>query len=326
MIVLVITIQVTWPSTVEDPSGDLVFEGEVWGDLTTEGVIWGEHVSEFDYVDFGFWSASGEENLRVSVTNVSQIWLIDRHNDTNISVPCTNGSFEIITNSGSLDVYLSDLEFRCEYLEFIGIFPGDEEDYGPTVSISSVEGHGYLTNGRAIEWHQHEGFDLDGCLIVVDGVEYREIHSLLIPDGETAYVEVEGSVDFRGGIRVSGGLRPHVNGTLEVWNFLHKKDDRSQLYERITFEGEDIYIKHNGGSQTGTGGMFRWFDQWGINVTISPDTTVLIEEAPQTPLWAEVIMIALVAILIVFTVKMIRGLRSKMRTNPMMETSVGDLR
>ena len=305
MIILIITILITWPSTVEDPTGDLVFEGEVWGDLTTEGEIWGESVSELDVVSIRHWSEGGGEGLRVNVTNVSNLWLEDYQSDSNVSVPCENRSFVIIADNGRFTAYLSDLEFECEYQEFIGIFPGDEEEYYPECIVTSVEGHGYLVHGEYHRWD----ITLGDCVVVVDGVEYLGIDSLFIPEDETPYVEVRGSVGNQGNLRT--GLHPHVNGTLVVENFLHEKDGRSQLYQRITFEGEDISIRTTVYSQYGTGGMNYFFDQWAIEVTISPDTTVEIEEAADTPLWVEAILIALLVIMVYYTISFLRRQRTK---------------
>ena len=305
VIILIITILVTWPSTVEDPTGDLVFEGEVWGDLTTEGAIWGEHVSELDHVSLRHWSDGGGEGLRVNVTNVSNVWLFDYPSDTNISVPCENSSFVVIADNGTFGAYLTDLEFECEYQEFIGLFPGDEENYWPQYLVTSVEGHGNLVHGEYHRWD----ITLRDCVVVVDGVEYLGIDSLFIPEDETPYVEVWGSVGNQGNLRT--GLHPHVNGTLVVENFLHEKDGRSQLYQRITFEGEDISIRTTAISQYGTGGSFNLFDQWAIEVTISPDTTVEIEEAVDTPLWVEAIYIALLVIMVYYTISFLRRQRTK---------------
>jgi hypothetical protein len=303
MIILLTTILVTWPSTVEDPSGDLVFEGEVWGDLSTEGDIWGENVPEHDWV---YIRHSGRDGgLLINVTNVSNLWLFDLHTDTNISVPCNNNSFIVVADNGNFNAYLSNLEFECEYLEFIGIYPGDTDTYSPDFTVISVEGHGNLVHGEYHGWD----IQLDDCRVVVDGVEYHDIDSIFIPEDETPYVEVWGSVGTHGNIHTS--FPPHVNGTLVVVNFLHIKDGRTQMYDRIKFEGEDIFIDHNGRSQYGTGGPFPFYDPWTIEVTISPDTTVEIWEADDTPLWVEAILIGLLLIIVLYTIRFLRGRRSK---------------
>ena len=173
--------------------------------------------------------------------------------------------------------------------------------------MTSVEGHGNLVHGEYHRWD----ITLYDCVVVVDGVEYLGIDSLFIPEDETPYVEVRGDIGRRGNIGAGRGLHPHVNGTLEVENFLHVKGGRSQLYHRIRFEGEDISIRTTAHSQYGTGGPFAWFDQWAIEVSISPDTAVEIEEAADTPLWVEAILIALLAIMILYTISFVRRWRSK---------------
>ncbi len=311
IILLSFTILLTWPSTVEDPTGDTVFEGQVWGDLTVEGVIRGEHVSEFDNVDIGHWSDGGG-GLRVNVTNVSNVWLFNRRYDTNVSVPCENRSFLIIVDNGSFNAYLSDLEFECVYQEFSGSYPGYEEDYEPQVLVTSVEGHGNLVHGVFIYKYRQGDVTLDDCVVVVDGVEYQEIDGIFIPEDESPYVEVRGDIGSRGSIHVGRGLDPRINGTLEVENFLHEKDGRSQMYRRIRFEGEDILIHHTGYSEGGSGGGgWKWFYQWRIDVTISPDTTVEIVETASAFLWVEVILIALLIFLLIYTRNFLRQLSTK---------------
>jgi hypothetical protein len=170
---------------------------------------------------------------------------------------------------------------------------------------------------------QFEGFMLDTCTVTVGHHKYYGMDDLFIPDEERAYVEIEGHVGPRGGI--STGLRPHVNGSLEVEDFLHEKGGRSQWYDRITFEGEDIYIQHSGGSQSGTGGTWAWFDQWTINVSVSPDTTVEIEEAWYVPVWMEMLLIMGLALLVVFTFKTWRDLGRPPREDPHMGPPEGSL-
>ncbi len=311
VVVLVVLVISAWPDRYEDVSSDEVFEGEVWGDLTTVGDIWGRYDSEFERVDLRFWGSGGGDALRVWVSNVSVVSLLDRHDETNVSVPCNNGTFMIITSYGSVNVCLSDLEFSCVFREYTGTFPGEDEVYGPRKSVSFVEGHGHLTNGRAIEWYHHDGFELDGCSVIVDGFTYREVDLLLIPDGETAYIEVEGAVGPMGGMRVPGDNAPHVNGSLEIEDFLLKRGERSMMYDRIMFEGEDIFIRTTQISDFGTGGPFAWFDQWTVEVTLSEDVTVEAEPAPVTPWWVIAVLILLIIILCLAIVTTVHRVRSR---------------
>ena len=297
LVVLVVLTAAVWPAKVEDLSGERVFEGEVWGDLTMDGEIWSEHESEFDHVVLIYWGPSGGEGLHVRVSNVSSVLLVDLDADTNVSIPCHDGTFEIMTENGSVNVYMSDLEFRCDYLFYQGVFPGDKTEYFPRYSVSSVEGRGYLTNGRAVEWYQHEGFELDRCLVSVDGVGYPGKDVLHIPDGETAYIEVEGTVEPPGTIRAPRGHGPHVNGSLEIENFLLKRGERTMMLDRISFVGEDVVIQTTRTSQYGTGGPFAWFDQWTIEVTAPEDATIVVERAPDTPWWVMAVLIFLITAL-----------------------------
>ncbi len=310
IILLSFTILLTWPSTVEDPTGDTVFEGEVWGDLTVDGEIWGEHVSDLDNVYLRHWSDGGGV-LRVNVINVSQVGLFPGGDGTTLTVPCENRSFMIIADNGSFDAYLSDLEFECVYQEFSGSYPGYEEVYKPDVLVTSVEGHGIFVQEESTNPYRRGDVTLDDCVVVVNGVEYHQIAGIDIPEDETPYVEVRGDIGSRGSIRVGRGLDPRVNGTLVVENFLHEKDGRSQMYRRISFEGEDILIHQTGYSDYGTGGMFKWFEQWGIEVILSSDTTVDIDETSSTFIWAEMILIALLIALLIYTRNFLRQLRNK---------------
>lgn len=307
LVLVTVTIYLTWPSTVEDPTGDRVFEGEVTGNLATEGVIWGECASELDYVSLNHWSHDLGSRLLVNVTNVSNVRLVD-YTSTNISVPCENGSFQVIVNNGEFGAYLSDLAFECEYLEFNILFLGDNAVYTPRYIVTSVEGHGNLVHGQNHRWD----VTMHQCVVIVDGIEHRGVDSLFIPKDETPYVEVHGDVDpERGNIGVWSGLHPHINGTLDVDDFLHEKDGRTQLYRRIIFRGEDIFVNYTGPSGSLTdrdpGAPFRVE----IKVFISPDTTVWVEEVADTPLWVEAILIALIIILVIFTIKLVGRMRSK---------------
>jgi hypothetical protein len=314
IILVLVTIIFTWPSTVEDPSEDRVFQGEVWGDLTTDGEIWGKAESPLDMVSLNHWSMDEAGELRVNVTNVSNIWLVDYSQETNVSVPCQNGSFLIIADNGGFGAYLSDLAFTCEYQEFSVSFLGDNEVYSPVHLVTSVEGHGNLVHGEYHRWD----ITLDDCVVVVDGIEYPDANCLFIPEGETPYVEVVGGIGDMGGIGVWSGLHPHVNGTLVVDDFLHEKDGRTQMYQSILFRGDDIFIQHSGPPQYGTGGPFPWFEQWSIEVTISADTTVSIEEATDTPLWVEAILITLFIVLVIYTIRLAKRIwqnRTPVRMN-----------
>jgi hypothetical protein len=297
ILLLAATLLSTWPARYEDRTSDRVFEGEVWGDLTTEGDLWTEEASEFDHVDLSYRDPEGEGSLYVNVSNVSDIRLMDRREELNMTVHCPNGTFGIVTDNGSLDLYLSDQEFRCELLGYTADYPGDEEEWWPTITVGSVKGHGYLTNGRALEWYQHDGIELEGCLVIVDGVQYNGVEILLIPDRVTAYIEVEGRVEPPGWIRAPGCRSPHVNGSLDIDGFLHLRGHGSQMYEHISFEGEDISIRTTGISQYGTGGPFAWFDQWTIEVTVSEDATVRGEPAGDTPMWFETLLMAAIVLL-----------------------------
>ena len=294
VLVLLVIVEWTWPPAEKDLRGDRVFEGEVWGDLTTEGEIWGECVSDLELVGLDRWSTGGGIGLRVNVTNLSNVWLYSYRHDFNVSVPCMNRSFLVIADNGSFIAYLSDLDIRCEYLEFSGTFPGDEEDYFPDYTVSSVEGRGTLVHGEYHRWDM----SLDDCLVVIDGIEYRDVDSVFINESDHPLVTIRGDIGQQGNIRVGRILHPHVNGTVVVENLLLEEGGRSRLCDRVRFEGEDILIEHSGGSQYGTGGPFAWFDQWSIRVTLSGNATVDIDLAPSTPLWVEVVLIICIGVLL----------------------------
>jgi hypothetical protein len=307
IVLILVTIYYTWPSTVEDASGDNVYAGEVWGDLTTGGEIWGEHVSELDNVSLYHWGMGDTGGLRVNVTNVSNIWLVDYSQGTNITVPCENGSFQIIADNGGFGAHLSNLAFECEYQQFTVMYLGDDDVFTPRYAVTWVEGHGHLVHGQVEQWDVM----LDDCVVVVDGVEYRSVDILFIPEEETPFVKVMGMTGELGNIRVWRGLHPHVNGTLEVEEFLHEKDGRTQMYESIWFRGEDIHIYHTEPPEILTDSDLFIPFRLEIEVTISPDTRVVIEEATQTPLWVEAILIASCIIMIFYATKIAGRLRSK---------------
>jgi len=311
LVLLLSTVAVmTWPASYEFDPDERVFEGEVWGDLTAEGEIWSEYSAEFEDVTIGYWCPNGNESLHVTVSNVSNIRLMDRREDINMSVQCRNATFEIVTSNGSVDAYMSDPEFSCVLLEYSGAYPGNEEVYDPTYTVSSVEGHGYLTNGIAIEWYQHEGFELEGCQVIVDGVEHDGVEILLIPDGVTVYIEVKGRVDPPGSISAPGVRNPHVNGSLVINDFRRNLGARSRMYDRIVFQGEDISVRTTRLSQYGTGGPFSFFDQWTIEVTLSDDSTVEVERQPDTPWWFEAILVTVIALLLILMARWVSRRRA----------------
>ena len=306
VIVLVIVVVLTWPARYHDISGNRVFEGEVWGDLTTEGEIWGECDSDLEYVSVRHWSRDGGTGLRAYVSNVSHIWLFSYRTDTNVSIPCDDESFMIIADNGSFGAYLSNVKFWCEYEDFSGTFPGDEDDYYPDYNVSSIEGYGHVVHGQ---YHRYD-ITLNDCIILVNGSYHQDIDSIFVPEDENPLMEVEGQVGPEGSFRVFSALHPRVNGTVEVEDFLLTMPGRpSRSYDVIRFEGEDIYIRHNGGSQYGTGGPWAWFDQWSIEVTLSDDATVEVERAPGTPLWVEVVLLAMISALLVAIIRTWQSMR-----------------
>ncbi len=215
-----------------------------------------------------------------------------------------NETVQIVANNGGFSGQFWDLDFHCVYREFNGTFEGDEYEYYPKDTASWVEGRSLLRHNESRDWDLH----LRDCRVIVDEIEYQvgfEGH-LIIPEGETAVVTVQGS----GNLRVDSGFHPHINGTLTIENFLRVDGLWSDEYERIRFDGNDIRVRTTQESRyTSGGGPFSSFDQWGIEISVHQGTNVEITEPGKLPLWTVYIMLGVSVVLFVITIREVKMAR-----------------
>lgn len=298
-IIMLSLIPITWP----EPTAPRTYEGEVWGDLRANGRIWGEMHEAQGWVGVWHWTTDGGGgSLRVDVTNVSRVRLVDRHDGEDVWVNCTNGTFEINADESNFYSQWSDIDLHYTYMEYNCTFGSDTSDYNLLSRLSSIDGTALVTHNESLD----EDFSVNGCSVTIDGSEYEGAHSLLIPDGEEGIVSIHGSGHMR---TYDDAFPPHIDGTLEVDRFVDHKGLRSDTFQAILFRGEDIGLRTiNPIDYNGDGGWFGSSDPWEIEVTVPKDATVEIHESLKTPLWVDyVLMGSMAAVLVLIYREHARG-------------------
>ncbi len=287
-LVLALAILLTsWP---EGAKGR-VYEGELWGDLEAEGYIWGEQKAEHDYVSF--WLG----DMTVNVTNVSVVWLSDppfgeRINNT---VECHNRSLTIVSRPDDFGFFTGncwDIDMRCVYSDFNGTFVDKTDSYFPDYNVSWLEGHASVRHDGSIEWD----IELYGCNVIIDGVVYESASYVRVGDGERAEVTVRGAGD----IYFVSPLFPHINGTLRMENFEHVEDGHSDRYQQLVIKGKDIALRTVNPSESGSGGGpfgGTFYIPWAVEISASQDASIDIVETFKLPIYAELVVITVIAIL-----------------------------
>lgn len=190
-----------------------------------------------------------------------------------------------------------DVDFYCVYGGFNGTAVSDEEEYWPEYDVSWLEGHASVIHNDSMDY-DIEMFD---CLVIIDGVTYERVDHLSIAEGDVAELSVRG----RCSVGFDGGLYPHINGSLRIDNFLRYERDSQDTYQSLVLKGDDIPLRTIDLPNTGSGGIFSFFDQWVVEVTASPDATVEIVEPLKLPLYVEPFIIAVIVVLAIGTLSSI---------------------
>ena len=292
MLALVILLT-TWPEDAEDR----VYEGELWGDLEAEGYIWGEQKAEYDYVSF--WLG----DMTVNVTNVSAVWLSDPPfgERINSTVECHNRSLTIVSRSDDFGWYAGycwDIDMRCVYSDFNGTFVDKTDSYFPDYNVSWMEGHASVRHNDSLD----ADIALYGCNITIDGVVYESASYVRVVSGDNVQVSVRGA----GSVYFVSPMFPHINGTLRMENFKHVENGHSDRYQQLVIKGKDIALRTVNPSDSGSGGGpfgGTFYSPWEVEVSASQDASIDIFEAFKLPIYAELVVIATIAVLAIGILK-----------------------
>lgn len=284
---------VTWPES----TADLSYEGEVWGDLTAEGYIWGHQRSDHDFCCVSQYASMCEETLTISVTNVSRVRLFDPPDGDRINktVDCINSTFVIIPEpepryDSSVNGDWHDIDVRCVFSDFNGTFEGTDTEYYDRKWVSRIWGTARVIHDESASYD----IDIDDCIVIIDGIEYVNSSWLYIPEGEVANLTITG----RGGIGVGTNLHPHINGTLEVDDFVRLKIGFNDEYQKILFDGEDIEVRTIRSSYE----FSHWghvYEPWVIEITVPEGTEVEIQEIAKLPIGINIVLMVVIISLVI---------------------------
>jgi len=296
LLIALVILLISWPEGAKDR----VYEGELWGDLEAEGYIWGEQKAEHGYVSFGL------GDMTVNITNVSEVWLFDRPfgERINRTIECQNRSLTIVSRPDDFGVFTGncwDIDMRCVYSGFNGTFGDKTDPYYPDYNVSWLEGHASIRHDDPLEWD----IELGGCDVIIDGVVYEFVDHLCVGDGDNANVTVRGA----GSVYYGSPLFPHINGTLKIKNFEHLKDGDSDRYQQLVIKGEDIALRTVNPSNYASGGgpIFNTaYDPWEVEISTSQDASIDIFEAFKLPIYAELFVITIIAVLAIGIHKRLR--------------------
>jgi len=257
VIVLIISIFLSYSHPDQADEDDGVFIGAIYGDVITNGLIDGHEDLFNQTVQIHYFSIE-EEPLTASILNVSRITVLENDDTILDNVYLHDHHFSIeLHGEGIVAFPVKEISFDYELSSFNGTFL--DPYYRTDINISRVHGTGNLDMD-----------DPTNFIIIMDGVLVFNNESIssskcqiFFNESKDSHIEILGGGD----IDLYHIPRVRINGEITLYNCveLNSKGKKIKTHDAIQFRGEENiiitvaepdYIDHQGG----------YFEPWIIQI------------------------------------------------------------